>query len=388
MPSPPSCPRSPPTRQKLCGAGETLRGRSPLYAINSIPQSTPLRDGSRDGYTIDPFFVDRVELIYGSNALQGIGGTGGIVNQVTVGAPKTDGFSSRFLVQGTADDDGSASDSMGGKIAGLVSKRTGAFDATVGAAFEQRGAFYDAEGRRIGVDTTQGEIQDSESWSFFTRFGYQVGDSTRVDLIASRFELEGDGDYVAITGNRLTGLPTSSVRGTPPGVPAGNRTESVALSLTDDDLASAISSARSSSIARGTRSAATTARRSRMRASRRSARSSTNPRTVRARWGAKISYERPVPRLENLTATRRLRRIVRYHGAATDRHGARVGTAHAISAASRPSRSSISHCWTESSASPAVCDERTCRSPSTTTRHSLSTVRDRWRVASRSSATR
>src|SRR5688572_20822628 len=28
-----------PTRQKLSGAGETLRGRSPLYAINGIPQS-------------------------------------------------------------------------------------------------------------------------------------------------------------------------------------------------------------------------------------------------------------------------------------------------------------------------------------------------------------
>src|SRR3546814_6195226 len=46
-----------PTRQKLSGSGETLRGRSPLYAINGIPQSTPLRDGSRDGFTIDGFFV-------------------------------------------------------------------------------------------------------------------------------------------------------------------------------------------------------------------------------------------------------------------------------------------------------------------------------------------
>ena len=40
-----------PTRQKLSGAGESLRGRSPLYAINGIPQSTPIRDGSRDGGT-------------------------------------------------------------------------------------------------------------------------------------------------------------------------------------------------------------------------------------------------------------------------------------------------------------------------------------------------
>jgi len=108
-----------PTRQKLSGAGETLRGRSPLYAINGIPQSTPLRDGSRDGFTIDGFFVDRVELIYGSNALQGIGGTGGIVNQVTVGAPKQEGISGRALIQGTADD-GFHGDGLGGKLAGLV----------------------------------------------------------------------------------------------------------------------------------------------------------------------------------------------------------------------------------------------------------------------------
>ncbi|MEO7170211.1 MAG: TonB-dependent receptor plug domain-containing protein, partial [Sphingomonas sp.] len=92
-----------PTRQKLSGAGETLRGRSPLYAINGIPQSTPLRDGSRDGFTIDGFFVDRVELIYGSNALQGVGGTGGIVNQVTVGAPREEGVSGRTLLQANAD---------------------------------------------------------------------------------------------------------------------------------------------------------------------------------------------------------------------------------------------------------------------------------------------
>lgn len=224
-----------PTRQKLSGAGETLRGRSPLFAINGIPQSTPLRDGSRDGFTIDPFFVDRVELIYGSNALQGIGGTGGIVNQVTVSAPKTDGVTGRVLVQGTADDDFSG-DGIGGKTAGLVSYRAGRFDATVGAAYEQRGAFYDGKGRRIGVDSTQGETQDSQSWSVFGRFGYDLGDSTRLDLIVNRFELEGDGDYVVIPGNRLTGLPASAEKGTPPGQPATNRTESVSLSLADTDL--------------------------------------------------------------------------------------------------------------------------------------------------------
>lgn len=224
-----------PTRQKLSGAGETLRGRSPLYAINGIPQSTPMRDSSRDGFTIDGFFVDRVELIYGSNALQGIGGTGGIVNQVTVGAPKTEGLSGRVLLQGTADGD-FKSDGIGYKVAGLIQYKAGRFDATVGAAYEKRGAFYDADGRRIGLNLTQGETQDSRATSLFARFGYELSSSARLDLIASRFELDGDGDYVATPGNRTLGIPTSSINGTPPGKAAANRVESVALSLTDSDL--------------------------------------------------------------------------------------------------------------------------------------------------------
>lgn len=224
-----------PTRQKLSGAGETLRGRSPLYAINGIPQSTPMRDSSRDGFTVDGFFVDRVELIYGSNALQGIGGTGGIVNQVTVGAPKTEGLSGRVLLQGTADGD-FKSDGLGYKAAGLIQYKAGRFDATMGAAYEKRGAFYDADGRRIGINLTQGETQDSRALSLFARLGYELSPSARLDLIASRFELDGEGDYVPLAGNRTLGIPTSAVRGTPPGKAAANRVESVALSLTDSNL--------------------------------------------------------------------------------------------------------------------------------------------------------
>ena len=109
-------------------------------------------------------------------------------------------------------------------------------DATFGAAWDKRGAFYDGEGRRVGLNLTQGETQDSRTLSLFARLGYELSSSARLDLIASRYELKGDGDYVAVAGNRALGIPTSAVRGTPPGKSAQNRTESVALSLTDSDL--------------------------------------------------------------------------------------------------------------------------------------------------------
>ncbi len=224
-----------PAREKLSGSGETLRGRSPLYAINGVPQSTPIRDGSRDGFTIDPFFIDRVEVIYGSNALQGIGATGGVVNQVTVGAPSGDGVSGRTLIQATAQD-GFDGEALGGKVAGLAASRSGAFDLTGGLTFERRGVFLDGDGRRIGIDGTQGDIQDSDSWSLFARLGYQLSPTARLELIGNRFELEGRGHYVTVNGNRLTDQTTTSFKGDPDGVPPANRAELLSASFTESDL--------------------------------------------------------------------------------------------------------------------------------------------------------
>jgi iron complex outermembrane recepter protein len=225
-----------PSRQKLTGQGETLRGRSPLFAIDGIPQTAPLRDGSRDGFTIDPFFIDRVELILGSNALQGIGGTGGVINQVTVSAPAQDGWSARTILQGTAES-GFRADGFGGKVGALVANRSGAFDVVVGAAYERRGVFRDGEQRRIAPDGTQGDLMDSDSLSFFAKAGVELGEGVRIEAMGQRFHLQGDGDLIAVAGNRLTGLPSTGASGTVPGEAPENLAESLALTLTADDLA-------------------------------------------------------------------------------------------------------------------------------------------------------
>jgi iron complex outermembrane recepter protein len=225
-----------PSRQKLTGQGETLRGRSPLFAIDGIPQTAPLRDGSRDGFTIDPFFIDRVELILGSNALQGIGGTGGVINQVTVSAPAQDGWSARTILQGTAES-GFRGDGFGGKVGALVANRSGAFDVVVGAAYERRGVFRDGEQRRIAPDGTQGDLMDSGSLSFFAKAGVELGSGVRIEAMGQRFRLQGDGDLIAVAGNRLTGLPSTGAKGTIDGEAPENLAESLALTLTADDLA-------------------------------------------------------------------------------------------------------------------------------------------------------
>lgn len=229
-----------PTRQKLSGFGETLRGRSPLYLVDGVPQSTPLRDDSRDGYTIDPFFLDRVEVIFGSNAIQGVGATGGVVNFVTARKPaEAEGLAGRMMAQVTTDDE-IQGDGLGYKLAAIGGQDFGAFDLSLGAAFETRGAYYDAEGRRIGFDGAQGEVQDSRALSFFGRAGWDLGDDRRLEGWINRFDLEGDGDYVTVPGNRNTGVPTSAVRGSPQGRQPSNQVTSAALSYTDRDMAGGV----------------------------------------------------------------------------------------------------------------------------------------------------
>ncbi|MFN3515134.1 MAG: TonB-dependent receptor [Phenylobacterium sp.] len=222
-----------PTRQKLSGFGETLRGRSPLYLVDGVPQSTPLRDDSRDGFTIDPFFIERVEVVFGSNAIQGIGATGGVVNYVTVPTPKeTEGFTGRVLAQTSLDPE-IAGDSLGWKAAAYVGRDFGRWDFTAGAAYEARGAYYDARGRRIGLDGAQGELQDSRSWSLFAKAGFDFTDQRRLEVMVNHFELEGDNDYITVNGNRATGLPTTAVRGRFPGKPTKNDVTSAALTYRD-----------------------------------------------------------------------------------------------------------------------------------------------------------
>lgn len=225
-----------PTRQKLSGSGETLRGRSPLYLVDGVPQTSPLRDDSRDGFTIDPFFIDRVEVVFGSNAIQGIGATGGVINYVTVPSPPpATGWTGTFLTQ--ASSGGSFEhDGYGYKVAGRAGGDLGALDITAGAVYETRGAYYDADGLRIGHDGAQGETQDSRSQSLFGRLGMDLGETRRIELMVNHFELEGDGDYITIAGSRADGVPTSVARGQPEGDTPMNDVTTVSLTYADEAL--------------------------------------------------------------------------------------------------------------------------------------------------------
>lgn len=226
-----------PSRQKMTSFGESLRGRQPLYLVDGVPQSTPLRDGSRDAHTIDPAMIERIEVIHGANALQGLGASGGIINIITKRAPREDGETWQDVSLGASAALPAESDGTGTRVSWLLGTRRGAFDFVGGLSHATEGLHYDGEGRALAVNGVQGDLMDSRATNLFAKLGRDLSEARRLQLTASHYELEGHGDYVSVPGDITTGRTATSVRGERPLEPPRNRSSQVSLDYTDRDFA-------------------------------------------------------------------------------------------------------------------------------------------------------
>ncbi|KRA76834.1 hypothetical protein ASD78_04190 [Lysobacter sp. Root667] len=226
-----------PSRQKLTNGGETLRGRKPLYLVDGVPQSTPLREGGRDGHTVDPAMIERIEVIHGANALQGLGASGGIINIITKRAPRQDGETFQDVSIGASTALPHQSDSTGYRASYLFGTRSGAFDFVGGLSYASEGLYYDGNGDAIAVNDIQGDLMDARSHNLFAKAGWELDDERRLQLTASRYELRGNNDYITVNGNLATGQLATSARGSREGEGARNRSTSLALDYADKSLA-------------------------------------------------------------------------------------------------------------------------------------------------------
>lgn len=200
------------SNQTLNTLAQTMRGRTALYLFDGIPQSTPLRDGSRNATFTDMATIERIEVIGGASASEGIGAAGGIINYISKRArePGTHfGVTGRF---GTQFDD----DSQNWKIGGTVSHKSGSFDVFAAASYLSRGITYDAKGRRIGTSASS-SLADSKQFDLFGKVGFDFGanDSQRLEAVASYFKLTANGNYHYVAGSRALGIPDTAEKGPP-----------------------------------------------------------------------------------------------------------------------------------------------------------------------------
>lgn len=226
-----------PSRQKLTNGGETLRGRKPLYLVDGVPQSTPLREGGRDGHTVDPAMIERIEVIHGANALQGLGASGGIINIITKRAPRQDGETFQDLSIGASTALPGQSDGTGYRASYLFGTRRGAFDFVGGVSYASEGLYFDGNGDAIAVNDVQGDLMDARTHNVFAKAGWNIDDRRRLQLTANRYELQGNNDYITVNGDIRTGKLATSARGSREGEGARNRSTSLVLDYTDKQLA-------------------------------------------------------------------------------------------------------------------------------------------------------
>lgn len=222
-----------PSRQKMTNAGETLRGRKPLYMIDGVPQSNPLRDGGREGNTIDPVVIERVEVLHGANAIHGLGASGGVINLITRKPSDRLEQGIRFSTGFQSEDVGESADY--GMSYSVSNRFDNDVDIIASLSWRDNGVAYDGKGQIIGADNTQGDTMDSKSLNGFVKTGYSWDDQ-RIELMVNSYEIENKNNWVSVPGKVSTGLPSGAKKGEITGAGARNKVTAISLNYTNDDF--------------------------------------------------------------------------------------------------------------------------------------------------------
>ncbi|MBT9490949.1 MAG: TonB-dependent receptor [Paucibacter sp.] len=219
-----------PARQKMSNFGEGLRGRNALLLLDGIPQTNPLRFGGREGYFADPMMVERVEVVSGASAAQGMGATGGIINTITRRA-QVEG--TRHTLDFKLGSQGHA-DSSSWK-AGYMLEHKSSVDVLAYLGTRSQDLGVDGSGRLLATESLH-SANDA-----FLKIGHDFGPQ-RVQLMLNQFRAEGFDDWVDVPGKRAAGLSTTAKPGSLPYDPLRNRVRSASFEWSHADLAQGVAS--------------------------------------------------------------------------------------------------------------------------------------------------
>ncbi len=154
--------------------GISLRGGNPLILIDGIPQYVSMFDSNKEANPIDMDFVSKVEVIHGASAIQGIGGTGGVINLITKTPSSEEGFSQDITLRiNSAVPTGD--DSVSKKIAYTAGMKQGNVNVLFGYSKNYRGMSYDPNGDVVGLVRYSGSLADTVSDDIMLKANYTSG---------------------------------------------------------------------------------------------------------------------------------------------------------------------------------------------------------------------
>ncbi|MGV3504497.1 MAG: TonB-dependent receptor [Adhaeribacter sp.] len=213
--------------------GQSLRGRQVLVLVDGVPQSTPLRNGSMDIRVIDPYAIERIEVIKGATSIYGNGAAGGIINYITKSNTGAKKFSSKTELATTGSVVNS-SGSLGARGYQSFYGRAGKFDYVVSGSYEQTGQMKDADGDITGAIYS---LSNNQIYNGFAKAGYNFSEKQRLQFSYNYFGSREQGDLKEILGSIREGRKTISVPGEVTGSAPGTRWNHTGLlKYTYDDL--------------------------------------------------------------------------------------------------------------------------------------------------------
>ena len=184
--------------------GMNVRGRPLVVLVDGVRLNSSRTD-SRQLDSIDPFNIDRIEVISGATSLYGGGSTGGLINIVTKkGQPETimefeAGTKSGF----------SSSKDHDERIAGAVSGGNEHISGRLSVAYQKFGGWFDGNGDATLLDNTQTGLQYSDRLDIMGTGTLNIDESRQLQLITQYYKSQGDDDYGLNLGKGF-----SAIRGT------------------------------------------------------------------------------------------------------------------------------------------------------------------------------
>lgn len=181
--------------------GQNMRGRGVLVMIDGVSLNSS-RGISRQFDAIDPFNIERIEVLSGASAVYGGGATGGIINIITKRAHDPAlAFSSEIGVRSGL----RHSDDHDLRVAQSVSGGSEAVRGRLGVSLQQNGAAYGADNEQIRTDITQTDLQYNRTLDVLGTVDISLPAEQSLRLSAQYYDSGFNGDKALYLGPNLSG---------------------------------------------------------------------------------------------------------------------------------------------------------------------------------------
>jgi iron complex outermembrane recepter protein len=188
--------------QGRSGFGQNLRGRPMLVMIDGVSLNSS-RGTARQLDSIDPFHIERIEVLSGASSLYGGGATGGIVNLIT---RKAADAPSRFTSELGLTSGLNASDDRQLRVAQSISGGNETVQGRLGIAVQDNGRFFDSQGKALRSDITQTDLQDTRSIDAMGNLQFNLGQGQNLDLSAQYYRNKFEGSSYLYAGTNFAGI--------------------------------------------------------------------------------------------------------------------------------------------------------------------------------------